>query len=144
MDRLEHISIRVAGFDEMLTGQAEAVLTEAAEMLGRLLAEGVEDSIDLRGLPLTAADRDWLDGQLGRGEAEIVLQAGGRSLLKETAYPGLWRVVHEDLSGRVVAEFLETAFVPVILRPDKSDVEKGHESLLLKLETQSREREDGA
>lgn len=144
MSSLEHISIRVASFDEMLTGQAEAVLAEAAEMLGRLMAEGVEDSIDLRGLPLTAADRDWLDAQLGRGEAEVVLEAGGRSVLKETAYPGLWRVVHQDLSGRVVAELLEVAFVPLIIRPDKIDVEKGYESLLLKLKAEFREGENGS
>lgn len=133
MSRIEQISIRIASFEEMLTGQAEAVLTEVAEMLKRLLQDGVENSIDLRSLPLTPVDRDWLDEQLGRGEVEIVLEAGGRSMLAETAYPGVWKIKHRDAEDRIVAELIEVAWVPAIIRPDKSDIEKGYESLLLKL-----------
>lgn len=133
MSSIEQISIRIASLDEMLTGQAEAVLTEIAEMLKRLLDEGVEDSIDLRSLPLSPADRDWLDAELGRGEVEVALEAGGRSVLMETAYPGVWKVTHRDTQDRVVAELIEVAFVPVIVRPDKMDVEKGYEGLLLNL-----------
>jgi hydrogenase-1 operon protein HyaF len=133
MSSIEQISIRIASFDEMLTGQAEAVLTETAEMLKRLLDEGVENSIDLRSLPLTPADRDWLDAELGRGEVEIVLEAGGRSVLSETAFPGVWKITHRDTQDRVVAELIEVAFVPAIIRPDKTDVEKGYKGLLLNL-----------
>lgn len=133
MSSIEQISIRIASFEEMLTGQAEAVLTEVAEMLKRLLEEGVEDSIDLRSLPLTPADRDWLDERLGRGEVEIVLEAGGRSVLAETAYPGVWKILHRDTEDRIVAELIEVAFVPAIIRPDKTDIEKGYEGLLSKL-----------
>jgi hydrogenase-1 operon protein HyaF len=133
MSSIEHISIRIASFEEMLTGQAEAVLTEVAEMLKRLLEEGVEDSIDLRSLPLTPADRDWLDERLGRGEVEIVLEAGGRSVLAETAFPGVWKIMHRDTEDRIVAELIEVAFVPAIIRPDQTDIEKGYEGLLLKL-----------
>lgn len=133
MSSIEQISIRIASFEEMLTGQAEAVLTEVAEMLKRLLQDGAEDSIDLRSLPLTPADRDWLDEQLGRGEVEIVLEAGGRSVLAETAYPGVWKIMHRDTEDRIVAELIEVAFVPAIIRPDKTDIEKGYEGLLLKL-----------
>lgn len=135
MSSIEHVSIRIASFDEMLTGQAEAVLSEVAEMLKRLLEEGVEDSIDLRSLPLTPADRDWLDEQLGRGEAEIVLEAGGRSVLSETAFPGVWKIVHRDPDDRVVAELIEVALVPAIVRPDRTDIEKGYEGLLLNLKS---------
>jgi hydrogenase-1 operon protein HyaF len=133
MPSIDQIPVAVASQDEMLTGQAEAVLTEIAAMLKRLLDEGAEDSIDLRSLPLSAADRDWLDKRLGRGEVEILLDAGGRSLLTETAYPGVWRVTHRDDRDRVVAELIEVARVPAIVKPDTGDVEKGYESLLLNL-----------
>lgn len=133
MSSIEQISIRIASFEEMLTGQAEAVLTEVAEMLKRLLEEGVEDSIDLRSLPLTPADRDWLDAELGRGEVEIMLEAGGHSVLMETAFPGVWKIMHRDTEDRIVAELIEVAFVPAIIRPDKTDIEKGYEGLLSKL-----------
>ena len=127
----------------MLTGQAEAVLVEVAELLGRLVEQGEESSIDIRGLPLTRADREWLDAQLGRGEVEIVMEAGGTSTLLETAFPGVWKVTHHDPVGRVVAELIEVANVPAILRPDQSDIEMGYGSLLLKLRSQSAGEKEG-
>lgn len=137
MSTIENISISIAGPDDMLTGQAEAVLTEVAEMLKRLIEQNIEDSIDLRSLPLSSADRKWLDRQLGCGEVEILLEAGGRSVLTETAYPAVWKVVHHDGNGRVVAEFIEVALVPTIIKPDAGDVQKGYESLLLNLKVES-------
>lgn len=137
MSTIENISISIAGPDDMLTGQAEAVLTEVAEMLKRLIEQNIEDSIDLRSLPLSAADRKWLDGQLGHGEVDILLEAGGRSVMTETAYPGVWRITHRDSQDRVVAEFVEVALVPNIVKPDAGDVKKGYESLLLNLKVES-------
>jgi hydrogenase-1 operon protein HyaF len=137
MSTIENISISIAGPDDMLTGQAEAVLTEVAEMLRRLIEQNIEDSIDLRSLPLSTADRKWLDRQLGHGEVEILLEAGGRSVMTETAYPGVWRITHRDGQDRVVAEFVEVAWVPNIVKPDAGDVKKGYESLLLKLDGKS-------
>lgn len=129
MPSIDEIPIHVLSPDEMLTGQAEAVLAEIADLLGRLLTAGEEGSIDLRSLPLSAADRDWLDGKLGRGEVEITLEAGGRSTLTETAYSGVWKVVHRDTGERVVAEFIEVAHVPAIVRPARADLETAREKL---------------
>ncbi len=143
MSTLESISIHIASADEMLSGQAEAVLVEIAELLGRMVAQGEENSIDIRGLPLTRADRAWLEAQLGRGEVEIVMEAGGTSHLLETAYPGVWIVTHHDPTGRVVAELIEIAQVPAILKPDLSDIEKGYKSLLLELEARIRVKGEG-
>ena len=133
MSSIEQIPIRLASPEEMLTGQAEAVLSEIAEMLKRLLDEGTEESIDLHGLPLSPADRAWLNERLGRGEVEIILQAGGRSVLTETAYPGVWKVTHRDTQDRVVAELIEVALVPAIVRPDGKDIKRGYEGLSLVL-----------
>lgn len=129
MRSINEIPIHVLSPDEMLTGQAEAVLTEVADLLERLLATGEEGSIDLRSLPLSPADRDWLDAKLGRGEVEISLEAGGRSTLYETAYSGVWKVVHRDTEERVVSEFIELAYVPAIVRPAGADIENAYEKL---------------
>jgi len=137
MSSIDRIPISVVSPEEVLTGQAEAVLTEVAEMLKLLTEQGKEDSIDIRSLPLSSADRKWLDRQLGCGEIEILLQAGGRSVLTETAYPAVWKVVHHDENDRVVAEFIEVALVPAIVKPDAGDVQKGYMSLLFNLKVES-------
>lgn len=129
MSSIDQIPIQVLSADEMLTGQAEAVLTEIAELLGQLLETGAQGSIDLHGLPLSPADRLWLDEQLGHGEVEINLEAGGRSVLTETAFSGVWKVVHRDVDERVVAELIEVTYVPDIVRPARTDIKKAYESL---------------
>lgn len=133
MSSIDRIPVHVVTPDEMLTGQAEAVLTEVAELLERMIQSGEEGSIDLHGLPLSPADKVWLDGQLGRGEVDITLDAGGDSTLSETAFAGVWKVVHRDTEGRVVAEFIEVARVPQIVKPADADIEKACEGLQLKL-----------
>lgn len=133
MSSIEQISIMALSADEMLTGQAEAVLTEIAELLGQLLETGKGDSIDLRSLPLSPADRVWLDEQLGRGELEIRLDAGGQSILSETAFSGVWKVVHRDIDERVIAELIEVAYVPDIVRPTIMDIKRAHDDLQLNL-----------
>lgn len=129
MRSINEIPVHVLSPDEMLTGQAEAVLSEVADLLGRLLETGEEGSIDLRSLPLSPADRDWLDAKLGSGEVEIVIEAGGRSTLYETAYSGVWKVVHRDTEERVVSEFIEVAYVPAIVQPAAADIENAYEKL---------------
>jgi hydrogenase-1 operon protein HyaF len=137
MPSIDQIPIHVLSADDFLTGQAEAVLTEVAEMLGRLLETGETGSIDLHGLPLSPADKTWLDEQLGRGEVEIILEAGGRSTLSESAYSGVWKVVHRDVDGRVVAEMIEVAHVPEIVKPADADIERAYENLQLNLKQHS-------
>ena len=137
MRSINEIPIQVLSPDQMLTGQAEAVLSEIADMLGRLLETGEAGSIDLRSLPLSPADRDWLDAKLGRGEVEIVLEAGGRSTLYETAYSGVWKVVHRDTEERVVSEFIEVSHVPAIVKPARADIEQAHERLQTSLKQDS-------
>jgi hydrogenase-1 operon protein HyaF len=143
MSSLDGIPVHVVSAADGLTGQAGAVLAEVAERLKRLLEVGEEDSIDLRSLPLSPADLEWLEQQLGRGEAEITLDAGGRSVLTETGYPGVWLITHRDVRDHAVAQFIEVAYVPKIVPPARADIEKGYESLLFNLKHQSaRSNED--
>ncbi len=129
MSSISQIPIQILPAGDGLTGQAEAVLTEIVEMLGRLLETGVGDSIDLRSLPLSPADKLWLDAKLGKGEVAINIDAGGRSLVTETAISGVWKVEHRDIEGRMVAELIEVAAVPEIVKPHKTDIEKAYGNL---------------
>jgi hydrogenase-1 operon protein HyaF len=129
MSSISQIPIQVLPAGDGLTGQAEAVLAEVAEMLGRLLETGKGDSIDLRSLPLSPADKAWLDEQLGRGEVEILLDAGGDSTLTETAYSGVWKVVHRDIDGRVIVELIEVGYVPEIVLPTSLDIQASCDKL---------------
>lgn len=138
MRSINEIPVHALSADEMLTGQAEAVLVEVANLLARMVATGEEGSIDLRSLPLSPADRDWLDAKLGRGEVDIALEAGGRSELYETAYAGVWKVVHRDTEARVVAEFIEVASMPAIVKPALADIERANQKLQSDLKQISR------
>ncbi len=98
-------------------------------MLRHLLATGETSAIDLRGLPLTAADREWLLASLGEGEISVMLQANGASTLNETACPGVWWVIHRNEHDEITSEFIEVAFVPELLKAHPDDVALGLEHL---------------
>lgn len=127
---LDAIPIHVVSpADSGLTGNAPPLLREVLERVRRLLDSGETASIDLSALPLTPADLDWLHEKLGRGEVAITLDAFGESSLDETACPGVWWVTHRNARGAVVAQFLEAAFVPELVKAQPQDVQTGYESL---------------
>lgn len=112
-----------------LTGNAAAVLREVETLLDGLLRTGEGGAIDIRGLPLSAADRRWLLEQLGRGEVEVHLDLGGHSCILETAYPGVWWLEHRDERDNPVSEFIQVAYVPELISAHPDDVESGLEHL---------------
>ena len=73
-----------------LSGNAPVLLREIAQLAARLLESGEASAIDLRALPLTPADLDWLRETLGRGQVVATLEAEGESTLTETVCPGVW------------------------------------------------------
>ena len=111
------------------SAMAAAILKELEALLERLLRTGEGGSIDLRSLPLSPTDRDWMGTRLGRGELEIVLEAGGQSRITETGLPGVWWVRHHDEAGTPAAEFIEVAWVPGIVSAHPEDVRDGLERL---------------
>lgn len=117
--------------DAGLSGNAPPLLRELLNGVRRLLSDAEPSSIDLTALPLTPADLDWLRDKLGQGEVHITLDANGESTLDETACPGVWWVTHRNEQGAVIAQFLEVAFVPELVRAQAGDVEIGSEYLEL-------------
>ncbi len=117
--------------DSGLSGNAPVLLREIAELLQRLLTSDEASAIDLRALPLTPADLDWLRQALGRGQVVATLEAEGESTLNETVCPGVWWVTHHNENGAVASEFIEVTYVPELLKAHPDDVRIGLEHLEL-------------
>ena len=117
--------------DSGLSGNAPVLLREIAELGRRLLSTGESAAIDLRALPLTPADLDWLRETLGQGQVMATLEAEGESTLIETVCPGVWWVTHHNDHGAVASEFIEVTLVPELLKAHPDDVKIGLEHLEL-------------
>jgi hydrogenase-1 operon protein HyaF len=126
---LEDIPVSVTTPGGQPTGQGEAVLGEIAALLERLLAGGGSGSIDLKSLPLSLADREWLRQRLGKGEVSISLDAGGASCLTETGVAGVWWVEHRDAQDALRGEFIEVAAVPALVAAHPEDMAAGLDRL---------------
>ena len=109
--------------DGRTTGMAWSVLAEVGRLLEDLAATGRTASVDLRSLPLTDADREELDGLLGRGEVRVELDLAGRSEVWETGYPGAWWIRHRGAGDRISSEEIAVCPVPEILGAHPADIE---------------------
>jgi hydrogenase-1 operon protein HyaF len=107
---------------EPRTGLAGVLLHEIAILLDRLAVTREPASIDLRGLPMTDADRHELEAHLGRGEVSVDLAIPGGSKIWETRYPGVWWVRHFGADENILAEEIAVTRVPEILCADFSDI----------------------
>ena len=104
------------------TGIAKALMGEISALLTRLDETGEGGVIDLKSLPMTAADRIELDLRLGRGEVKAELAVSGVSEIRETGYAGVWWVRHLGGGGKVAAEAIAVTPVPEILMAQAADV----------------------
>ncbi|WP_102225735.1 hydrogenase expression/formation C-terminal domain-containing protein [Acidimangrovimonas sediminis] len=99
-----------------------ALMGEVRMLLSRLLDDGGPGQIDLMRLPMPPERRQDLQDMLGRGEVEITLDAAGTSLIRETAYAGVWWIEHRDRGGRMVANLIEVAQMPAIVPPTDEEM----------------------
>jgi len=106
-------------------GLVDALLMEVADLLRTLIADGRGGSIDLLGLPLSAACLAEVEARLGDGEICARLNVSGESVVRETSIAGVWWVRHADEAGNVVALLIEVAAVPEILKASRVDMERG-------------------
>lgn len=108
-----------------LTGAAPAVLREIESMLVELIERGTVGRIDLRSLPLSPADLEWLADALGEGEVHASVETTGSSDVLETGIFGVWWVRHYDEGGHVTADLIEVTQLPEILQTHPADVQAG-------------------
>jgi len=114
---------------EFESGNVPLLLNELRHALERLLDQGTVHAIDLRGIPLAPGEEERLLAALGEGELSAVLDAQGRSEIRECSYPGIWCITHHDAAGTVVGRFIEVTFMPALLASQRPDVIQGLERL---------------
>jgi hydrogenase-1 operon protein HyaF len=130
---IEDIHVAVAGGQGFLTGNAAAVLREIAGLLEQLTQSGEGGCIDLASLPFSSADRTWLQEQLGKGEVEVSISAGGPTTIVETGTPGVWWITHRNEQNAKSGEFIEVTLVPELITTHPDDVLLGLASLNSKI-----------
>jgi hydrogenase-1 operon protein HyaF len=108
----------------------DALMAEIAGLMENLTARNISGSIDLLGLPLSAACLALLEQRLGTGEITATLTAAGSSEIRETSFSGVWWSRHADETGRIVAMLIDVALVPELLKADIDDVRLSHRRLL--------------
>jgi hydrogenase-1 operon protein HyaF len=75
-------------------GNVKPLLNEIVHALDRLLGDDEPTVIDLASLPFAPGELAELEAALGTGELTAELDALGKSLVRETAYPGVWWLEH--------------------------------------------------
>ena len=62
---------------------------------------------------------------LGDGAVSASVEAIGATEVRESRYPGVWRVIHRNEAGKVVADLIEVCAMPEILRAPAEDAADG-------------------
>ncbi len=107
------------------TGNVTLLLNEIGHALDRFTTTGEPTVIDLGNIPLAPEEMDEIEAALGRGEVEARLTAQGESEIRETSYPGVWRVTHMNEAGAPMARYVEITDLPAILAADPGDMRAG-------------------
>ena len=110
-------------------GNVRPLLNEIIHALDRLLGDDEPTVIDLASLPFAPGELEELENSLGRGELSAELDALGRSLIRETAYPGVWWVEHRNTEGELVGRYIEITRSPEILMSQDADIGAGRARL---------------
>ena len=110
------------------------ILHEIVHALERLLEIGEPTVIDLGSLPFAPGELERLEERLGHGELTAELDALGRSVIRETAYPGVWWLEHRNTSDEVVGRYVEITHTPDILRSQVVDIQAGRARLVADLD----------
>ncbi len=117
----------------IVTGNLLPLLHEIHHALENLLRANQASVIDLRGLPLSEQEYQALIEWLGEGEVSVHMQSLGQSLIRETAYSGVWRVEHFDVEGQIMARHIEVTTMPSIIKSQYADMRASLEQLGKKL-----------
>lgn len=110
-------------------GNVEPILHEIVHALDRLLEDDEPTVIDLASLPFGPGELDQLEERLGIGELTAELNALGRSIIRETMYPGVWWLEHRNTEGDIVGRYIEITRAPEILMSQDADIGAGRAQL---------------
>jgi hydrogenase-1 operon protein HyaF len=132
-NNLKDIPIHVQAEEAYSVGNIRVLLAEIAALLEKLVHDGATGSIDLNSLPLAPREYEQLRQTLGQGEVSARIEAIGASEIIETRYPGVWWATHYNVEGDIVADLIEIAWLPEIIKSQPADVRAGLELLRTQL-----------
>lgn len=132
-NNLKDIPIFAQAEEAYSVGNIRALLTEIAARLEKLAEKGETGMIDLNSLPFAPGEYEQLRQTLGQGEVSARIEAIGPSEIIETRYPGVWWVTHYNVEGDIVADMIEIALLPEIIKSQPEDVHAGLELLRTQL-----------
>ena len=124
-NNLKDIPIYVQAEESYSVGNILALLAEIAARLEKLNEHGETGMIDLNSMPLAPGEYEQLRQTLGQGEVSAHIEAIGPSEIIETRYPGVWWVTHYNVEGDIVADMIEIAWLPEIIKSQPEDVKEG-------------------
>lgn len=125
--KLEECAIETPG--NAPTGNVAPLLHEIRHALQQWLDKGEEHAIDLRGIPMTAAEEQKLAEVLGEGELAARLSLVGISEVIETRFPAVWMITHYNEDNKIVGRYIEICQIPAILKSQQEDARAGLEQL---------------
>ena len=120
MSSLDRIAVNL--IDEGHSEMVRSILSEVVSLLERWVKKGEPGQLDLKSLPLSAADSQLLEKALGRGEVTGSMDVMGNSQMIETAFSGVWYVIHRDDQDQVIVKQIEVVDIPAIIFPQPSEV----------------------
>lgn len=128
MGGLSDIPVVPAGGEELAaddgpTPAVHALLRELAQALEAFARDGETHIIDLRSLPIRLEEHEMLREWLGVGEVSIDIDSLGASSIHETAFPGIWWVIHRNREGEIMTQQAEVTDCPAIIRSQPEDIE---------------------
>lgn len=127
--RLESIPIRNGHSDRTSEpsrlGNFLPLLHELRHALALLHAAGTTTTIDLAAMPFGPGDRDALLEFLGQGEVEANIEALGKTLARESRFPGLWLISYFAPDGTEIGLQLEITQMPRLLVTPEDDIRDG-------------------
>jgi hydrogenase-1 operon protein HyaF len=103
-------------------GNALPLLHEVRHALERLIATGDSTQIDLNAIPFGPGDEARLTNLLGTGEVSATIDALGKTLVQETAIPGVWLIDYRNGEDQRLALHIEIATIPGILAAQPEDL----------------------
>jgi hydrogenase-1 operon protein HyaF len=124
MQKLQNIAVRGAATDGLPPDHSNAIpiMHEILHALRRLADDGESTTIDLQAIPFGPGDEERLLSLLGSGEIQAELNSLGRSLIRETAYAGVWLADHRNADDQRIALQIEITPIPAILLVQAEDL----------------------
>jgi len=104
----------------------DAVIIELLQLIDSYLLTQAAGAVDIKSLPLSKDAYQKLKETLGKGEVSAVVSVSGEIEVYETAYTGVWWIMHKN---REIAEHIEVGRVPAILCSHNEDIKQARENL---------------